>query len=82
MNRATEIMLEWSIKFFLDGIGYDDDFKFSGEGLKEDWEDDIYNHSDEYDNEYFQLVATPNIAKTIDWNWIANELTKKIPDYK
>ena len=32
------------------------------------------NWSDEYDREYYPLIATPNIEETIDWRWIALRL--------
>jgi hypothetical protein len=77
MNKATEIMLKWTISFN-DGIIYQRGVEFSGEQIEESWLDDMREHGDEYDEEWFSLVATESIRETIDWDYIANELPKHI----
>lgn len=76
MNRATEIVLEIAEGELL-AWGFDADTVWSG--------DDIYNfflqlmedHADDYDADWFPIVATPSIRKTVDWAEIGKIVTQK-----
>jgi hypothetical protein len=73
MNKATEIMLKWTIEFE-SGCTYERGVQFNGEDIEEQWNEHVYFHSDEYDKDWFALIATDSIRKTIDWDYIAKEL--------
>ena len=76
-NQATKIMLTWTI-LYESGCSYERGATFEAEGVKENWMEDMYNHGEEYDEEWFPLVATPSINKTIDWQFIADQLPNYI----
>jgi len=76
-NQATQIMLSWTI-LFESGCVHDRNVKFNKDDLKEHWIDEMINNSEEYDEQWFPLIATKSIMNTIDWDYIAKELPKHL----
>ncbi len=72
-NKATQMMLQWTMDFESGCYGRDDE-TYRGDEIRSQWQEDIRLYSDDYDREYYALVATPAIEKTIDWDWIAEEM--------
>ena len=67
-------MLCWTISFELEGQSHSHPPVANPRWLREYWQEQIEIYSDEYDREYYALVATPDIEATIDWKWIALRL--------
>ena len=76
-NTATLKMLEWTISFY-EGLVFSHRPTFDGESIRQDWLEDMEQHPDDYDQEWFALVATKAIEATIDWDYIAQELINHI----
>ena len=73
MNPATFILYKYTCwQYDMMSFGYDDSVAPKDIGIRDFWLDMMEDFSDEYENEWFALVATPNIEKTIDWNAITN----------
>ena len=77
-NKTTRMMLHWTMEFedgcndLADNI--DELTTWHGESIRENWRDDIRSFPEEYDRGYYALVGTPAIEKTIDWDWVAEEM--------
>jgi hypothetical protein len=67
-------MLCWTISFEIEGMKHDAPRFFSARRLRAYWQEEMKNYSEDYDREYYPLIATPNIENTIDWHWIALRL--------
>ena len=77
-NVATRKMLRWTIRFMDGTLDDPEDDPWTGEQLREYWMIDLREHPEDYDREQFPLIATPKIEKTIDYNWIAEQLPKHL----
>jgi hypothetical protein len=80
-NKTTEIMVGHAIIQFIDGCGYSnadapEDFpKWEAQEVKEYYDGMVEDLPDHYDEDWFSIVATPNISKAVDWRWIAEHIT-------
>jgi hypothetical protein len=71
VTEASRIMLKETIHW---KYGSDQFFGKDKEYIKNWWKNNLEVNSDKYDEPWFALIATPNIAKTINWDWICKEL--------
>ena len=74
INQATAKMLCWTVAFEIEGMTHTHPPVITAGRLRAYWQEEMKNYSDEYDREYYPLIATPNIEETIDWKWIALRL--------
>jgi hypothetical protein len=76
MNPATLKMYQHTIDQY-DSMGYDDGVLCSPEGLETFWLDMMEDFSEEYDADWYPLVATDAIRRTINWNFIAHKYNER-----
>ena len=78
MNSATLIMYRFTVDQY-DAM----DAELCAISLKQFWLDMMKDFSDQYDEEWYALIATPSIRKTINWSFIAAKYMEKrmIQDY-
>ena len=74
VNQATVKMLQATISYEIEGMAGDHPPVYTASQLRNYWQQDIRLHSDDYEQSYFALIATPSIEATIDWAWIAQRL--------
>jgi hypothetical protein len=76
MNRATQIVLEVALREW-EGLSFYEEAKpLDARDMEVYFDCLLEDHPDDYDEEWFPLVATPAIQKTIDWAAIAKAVNK------
>ena len=76
MNRATQICLQVALWEF-EGLSF-----YPEQGPVDALDVEVYfdcllqDHPEDYDEDWFPLIATPAIQKTIDWKAIAEAVNK------
>ena len=81
INKATEIVLQYMGDFYFCGVGYGKDGAsfLTAEQVLDQALTEVEDAADEYyDSEWFPLVATPAIRKTIDWDYITEQLNDEV----
>jgi hypothetical protein len=77
MNQATKIITEnaidqWSF------MGFEDDYKAEAIELEDFYTRLMEDFCENYDEEWFALIATPAIQKTIDWEAVAEAVNNML----
>jgi hypothetical protein len=76
INAATLKMYQFTDDQF-DGLDDDHHLDIDADSVREYWLKMLQDHSDCFDIEWFALIATPAIEKTINWNFIARKYQEK-----
>ena len=77
MNSATLIMYQYTIYQYDDISAGDDALLCSPDSLKQFWLDMMEDFSEEYDADWFPLVATEAIRNTINWDFISQKYNER-----
>ena len=83
MNRATEVIAEFTV-YWYDSLTYDNGpcYPESAEAVRQVWWDMLEDHSDEYDADWYPLVATPAIRMTINWEAVYKEARVSLASWR
>lgn len=76
MNHATKIITENAIAQW-DDMG-EDDYRVEAADLKDYYTRLMEDFCENYDEEWFALIATPAIQKTIDWEAVAEAVNNML----
>lgn len=77
MNAATKIICEIAVAEWSD-MGFEDDYRAEAKGLENYFLDLMEDFCDDYDQNWFALIATPAIRNTIDWEAVAAAVNKML----
>lgn len=76
MNAATMMMYRFTVAQY-DAMGMEDDSGLTAADVQHYWLDMMEDFSDEYDADWYPLIATPAIFSTINWSFIAIKYAEK-----
>ena len=77
MNAATKIICENAVNHWSD-MGFEDDYRADAADVEDFFTRLMEDFCDEYDQNWFALIATPAIQKTIDWEAVAESVNKML----
>ena len=77
MNAATKIICENAVNHWSD-MGFEDDYRAEAIHLEDYFTRMMEDFCDDYDQNWFALIATPAIQKTIDWEAVAESVNKML----
>jgi len=76
INAATFQMYDFTIAQF-DQMDDDHHLDIDADSVREFWQNMLHDHSDCFDIEWFALIGTAAIEKTINWHFIARKYQEK-----
>lgn len=75
INTATKIIMESIFQPLLEMIYEDDDLpEHSGEDVKFFCEETFEENCDEYDEDYYPIMAIQSAKNSVDWDYLAKYL--------
>jgi hypothetical protein len=77
MNHATKIVTENAVAQWSD-MGFEDDYKAEAAELQDFYTRLMEDFCENYDEQWFALIATPAIQKTIDWEAVAEAVNNML----
>ena len=79
MNHATKIVTENALDQWSD-MGFEDDYRVAAADLQDYYTRLMEDFCENYDEQWFALIATPAIQKTIDWEAVAEAVNNMLVD--
>ena len=79
MNTATKMISENAITQWSD-MGFEEDYKAEATELQDFFARLVEDFCENYDEEWYALIATPAIQKTIDWAAVAEAVNKMLSE--
>ena len=76
MNKATLIMYQYTIDHY-DNMTCESYEDLDAESMADYWLRNMEENPENYDDEYYALIATPNIFRTINWDFIARKYVER-----
>ena len=77
MNHATKIVTENALDQWSD-MGFEDDYRVAAADLQDYYTRLMEDFCENYDEQWFALIATPAIQKTIDWEAVAEAVNNML----
>ena len=77
MNHATKIVTENAVAQWSD-MGFEDDYRVAAADLQDYYTRLMEDFCENYDEQWFALIATPAIQKTIDWEAVAEAVNNML----
>ena len=77
MNHATKIVTENAVAQWSD-MGFEDDYIVAAAELQDYYTRLMGDFCENYDEQWFALIATPAIQKTIDWEAVAEAVNNML----
>jgi hypothetical protein len=79
MNPATKIVTENAVDQWAD-MGFPDDYRAEAADLKDYYTRLMEDFCENYDEQWFALIATPAVQKTIDWEAVAEAVNNMLAE--
>lgn len=79
MNSATKIVTENAVAQWTD-MGFPDDYRAEAAELKDYYTRLMEDFCENYDEQWFALIATPAVQKTIDWEAVAEAVNNMLAE--
>ena len=76
MNAATKIISSVAVDQWYDLSFSEDDYRAEAKELENYFLDLMEDFCDDYDQDWYALIATPAIRNTIDWEAVAAAVNK------